>query len=136
VGALRETIIRVLRQYQPMTVHQVFYRFVSMGIIDKIESEYKATVCQLLSEMRREHRIPSHSLADNTRWQREPRSYSSLDHLLRETATLYRLAAWEAQDAYVEIWLEKDALSDVLEEQERQTLSSIADQVASWGRTS
>jgi len=33
---------------------------------------------------------------------------------LKETARLYRKALWADADAYVEIWLEKDALSGVV----------------------
>jgi hypothetical protein len=97
-----------------MTVRQVFYRLVSMGTIGKTEQEYKGTVCRLLAEMRRDGQIPWHWIADNTRWQRKPRTYRGLDHLLHETANLYRRAVWERQDAYVEVWLEKDALAGVL----------------------
>jgi hypothetical protein len=97
-----------------MTVRQVFYRLVSMGAIDKTEAEYKGTVCRLLAEMRRSGDLPWHWIADNTRWQRKPKTYRGLDHLLHETAKLYRRALWEKQDAYVEVWLEKDALAGVL----------------------
>jgi hypothetical protein len=114
IAELRGILEQVLRQYQPMTVRQVFYRLVSMGAIDKTEGEYKATVCRLLAEMRRDRQIPYRWIADNTRWQRKPRTYSSLNDALRSTAETYRRAIWDAQDAYVEVWLEKDALSGVL----------------------
>lgn len=114
IAQLREILERVLRQYQPMTVRQVFYRLVSMGAIAKTEQEYKGTVCRLLAEMRRDRQIPFGWIADNTRWQRKPRTHAGLEHALRETAELYRRRVWDDQDAYVEVWLEKDALSGVL----------------------
>jgi hypothetical protein len=85
-----------------------------MGAIAKTEGEYKATVCRLLAEMRRDRQIPFRWIADNTRWQRKPRTYSGLDQALRQTAETYRRAVWDSQDAYVEIWLEKDALAGVI----------------------
>ena len=114
VAELRATLHRVIRRYQPMTVRQVFYQLVSMGAIGKTEQEYKGTVCRLLAEMRRDGELPWRWIADNTRWQRKPTTYRGLDHLLDETARLYRRALWEKQDAYVEVWLEKDALAGVL----------------------
>jgi hypothetical protein len=114
IAELRAVLKRVIRRYQPMTVRQVFYQLVSMGAIGKSEQEYKGTICRLLSEMRRDGDLPWHWLADNTRWQRKPTTYRGLDHLLQETARLYRRALWEKQDAYVEVWLEKDALAGVL----------------------
>ena len=116
IGALREAIRSVLAEYRPMTVRQVFYRLVSLGAIAKTEGEYKATVCRLLTEMRRAREIPFGWIADNTRWMRKPRTYSGLEELLRATAQTYRRSVWSQQDVYVEIWLEKDALAGVLHE--------------------
>ena len=114
IATIRATIERVLRRYQPMTVRQVFYQLVSIGALEKTEQEYKGTVCRLLAEMRRDGQIPYGWIADSTRWQRKPVTYRGIEHLLNETAKLYRRALWEKQHAYVEIWLEKDALAGVL----------------------
>jgi hypothetical protein len=111
---IRTAIYQLLEAEQPMTVRQVFYRLVSLGAIRKTETEYKATVCRLLSEMRRDGSIPFGWIADNTRWMRKPSTFNSLDHILRSAAETYRRATWTNQSVYVEIWLEKDALSGVL----------------------
>jgi hypothetical protein len=66
--------------------------------------------------MRRSRVIPFDWIADNTRWQRKPQTYSSLQGALEMTAQFYRRALWDEQDTYVEVWLEKDALSSVLYE--------------------
>ncbi len=110
ITALRETIWRVVRRDQPMTVRQVFYRLVSLGAIAKTEIEYKATVCRLLAEMRRGRMLPYGWIADNTRWMRKPRTHDSFGDALEETARTYRRALWNDQGAYVEVWCEKDAL--------------------------
>jgi hypothetical protein len=110
-------LYNALKEDAPMTVRQVFYRLVSQGVIAKTEGEYKATVCRLLAKMRREGEVPFSWVADNTRWMRKPRTYSSLESMLRTTAEAYRRSVWDNQDAYVEIWLEKDALAGVLMEE-------------------
>jgi Protein of unknown function C-terminus (DUF2399) len=93
---------------------------VSAGVIAKTEAEYKQTVGRLLTEMRREEEIPFGWIADNTRWMRKPRSFSSVEEAIRRTAQTYRRALWDEQPAYVEVWLEKEALAGVLyEETER-----------------
>jgi hypothetical protein len=97
-----------------MTVRQLFYRLVSLGTIAKTEAEYKGTIGRLTVEMRRAGELPYGWIADNTRWMRKPSSHSSLDEALRRTAETYRRAVWDDQDACVEVWLEKDALSGVL----------------------
>jgi hypothetical protein len=117
VNAVREAIRRALVIDRPMTVRQVFYRLVSEGAIAKTEAEYKGTVVRLLGEMRRDGDIPFGWIADNTRWMRKPRTYSSLETMLHDTARTYRRALWDNQPVYVEIWLEKDALAGVLMEE-------------------
>jgi hypothetical protein len=109
-------MVAALEQDKPMTVRQLFYRLVSQGAIAKTEQEYKGTVVRLLAEMRRAGEIPFSWIADNTRWMRKPKTHSGLAAALDETASVYRRAVWDEQDAYVEIWLEKDALAGVLYE--------------------
>jgi hypothetical protein len=67
-----------------------------------------------LTVMRRSGELPYGWLADNTRWQRKPRTYGSVEEALRDTASHYRKALWSDADADVEFWLEKDALSGVI----------------------
>jgi hypothetical protein len=119
ITAIKNALREALADYNPMTVRQVFYQMVSRGVIQKNENEYKNTVCRLLAEMRRSGEIPYGWIADNTRWMRKPTTYSSMENMLSITAQTYRRAIWDNQDAYVEIWLEKDALAGVLIEETR-----------------
>src|SRR5262249_53563206 len=96
-----------------MTVRQVFYQATIHGLVEKAESGY-GKVQTDLTLMRRAGELPYAYLADNTRWQRKPRSYNSVKDALRETAQFYRKALWTDADSYVEIWLEKDALAGVV----------------------
>lgn len=111
---VRDAIIDVVAEQYPMTVRQVFYQLVSRGVIEKTENEYKTTVCRLLGELRRDGSIPYHWIADNTRWQRKPDTYSGLGQMLRYSQQFYRRSVWDDQDCYVEVWLEKEALAGVL----------------------
>ncbi len=116
VAELRAAMHNLLRQDHPMTVRQVFYRLVGLGLIAKTETEYKHTVVRLLGEMRLSGDLPYGWIADHTRWMRKPQPFGGLHAALRRTAETYRRALWADQDAYVEIWLEKDALDGVLSE--------------------
>jgi hypothetical protein len=106
--------VDIVARYRPMTVRQVFYQLVSRGVIAKTEAEYKSTVCRLLVEMRRDGTLDYDDIADNTRWMRKPRTYNSLEAALERTRLTYRRSVWDDQDAYVEVWLEKEALAGVL----------------------
>ena len=122
IDQIRDQIRDILSDENPMTVRQVFYRMVSRpdALIDKTEREYKQTIGRLLVLMRRDGTIPYHWIADNTRWMRKPRSYSSLHQALDNTVRTYRRDLWDNQDVYVEIWTEKDAIAGVLLEETRE----------------
>lgn len=109
----RENLIAIIAKMRPMTVRQVFYQATVQGLIDKSEAGY-AKVQTDLVQMRRSGVVPYDWIADNTRWQRKPRTFDTVESALRETAQFYRKALWSNADAYVEIWLEKDALSGVV----------------------
>ncbi len=109
----REALIAIVRAMHPMTVRQVFYQASVRGIVDKSEAGY-AKVQTDLALLRRGGAMPYDWLADNTRWQRKPRTHGSVAEALRDTARLYRKSLWTSADCYVEVWLEKDALSGVI----------------------
>lgn len=117
IDEIRAGLYRLLEAENPMTVRQVFYRAVGEGLIEKSETEYRATVIRLLTDLRRSGVMPFDWLADSTRWQRKPETWRSLEEALRITAETYRRALWSTADSYVEIWLEKDALAGVLYEE-------------------
>ena len=117
IAELKAAIMSVFEEIRPQTGRQVFYQLASrLQVIPKTEAQYKSTVIRLLTKMRRSGELPFEYLADNTRWMRKPRSYSSLEAMLRNTAATYRRSVWDNQDSYVEIWLEKDALAGVFYE--------------------
>src|SRR6478609_2238384 len=98
---------------KPMTVRQVFYQATVAGIVEKSEAGYNKVQTDLV-QMRKEGSLPYSWLADNTRWQRKPDTYDSVEQALQDTAKFYRKSLWADADCYVEIWLEKDALAGVV----------------------
>lgn len=114
MALIRQAIYDTIANDPPMTVRQVFYQLVSQGVIDKNEAAYKNVVVRLLGVMRRRGDLPFDWIADSTRWMRKPRTYSSMESMLKRTAQTYRRSIWDNQETYVEVWLEKDALTGVL----------------------
>lgn len=111
---LKAALLEICIEFAPVTCRQVYYQLVSRGLIGKTEAEYNGTVVRLLSEMRKEGILPYQLIADSTRWMRKPATYSGLEAYLEHGVQAYRRALWDNQDAYVEIWLEKEALAGVL----------------------
>src|SRR6516162_3492677 len=113
VEARREALLAIIDDGRPMTVRQVFYQATVRGLFEKVESSYGRVQVDLV-KMRRDGSLPYDWLADNTRWQRKPRTFDSVEDALRATAAFYRKSLWTTAAAYVEIWLEKDALAGVI----------------------
>src|SRR5271154_2557906 len=103
----------IIEAMRPMSVRQVFYQATVKGLVEKSEAGY-AKVQTDLTLMRRDGELPYDWLVDNTRMMRKPRSVSSIKQALDDTARLYRKNLWADANCYVEIWLEKDALSGVV----------------------
>src|SRR4051812_3288793 len=70
----RQALYDIVDEQKPMTVRQVFYQATVRGIVEKAESGYDKVQRDLV-EMRRDGMLPYGWLADNTRWQRKPRTY-------------------------------------------------------------
>jgi hypothetical protein len=97
-----------------MTVRQVFYQLVGLGLVGKSENEYHNVVVRLLARLRLEGIMPWSWITDGTRWMHKSVRYGSVEEALEATRQHYRRDYWRELDEYVEIWLEKDALAGVL----------------------
>ena len=113
VDARWASLYEIVQRQQPMTVRQVFYQATVLGQVEKTEAGYRK-VQYALAEMRRAGFLPYSWITDSTRWQRKPRTFSSIEQALNDTARLYRKSLWHDAEVYVEVWLEKDALAGVV----------------------
>lgn len=98
----------------PMTVRQVFYQLVNRGVVEKSEEAYQGTVVRLLTTMRVAGDLPFAWIVDHTRRRRVTETWDSMDEAVQDTARFYRKSALKASPAYIEIWVEKDALSGIM----------------------
>jgi hypothetical protein len=115
--AIREAVLKVIDEYQLMTVRQVFYALEVRGVVAKDEKHgYKPVMMQVL-KMRREGILPWAAISDASRWMRKPESYDSVEDALRAWTGGYRRNLWRAQGIRIEVWLEKDALAGVVMEE-------------------
>lgn len=111
--ARTEFLINIVADIAPCTVRQVFYQAMVRDIVEKTEAGY-GKVQRMLAQLRRDGFIGWDDIVDNTRFMRKPRTWSSLKSAVDRTAATYRKALWDETDSYVEIWVEKDALTGVI----------------------
>lgn len=114
ISLLKEAVYTTLKDNHPMTVRQLFYQLVARQVIEKTENEYKNVACRLSKVLRETEVVPYGWIADNTRWMRVPDTYEDVEDALLSCARTYRRNFWMRQPAYVEIWIEKDALAGVV----------------------
>lgn len=104
----------VLKEENPMTVRQVYYQLVSKQIIDNNRGQYQA-VSKALARARLEGIIPWEWIEDRLRRPRHVSMWSGLPEFAETCRRSYRLNVWPSQATYLEVWLEKDALSGIFE---------------------
>jgi len=115
LAVVDDAIVQLLADWSPMTVRQVYYRVVSLGLAPKTENGYRLVQRECL-KLRRSGGIGYSAIADSTRWQRKPNTYRGAQAALYDAIRSYRRALWDTQDVIVEVWVEKDALAGVLME--------------------
>jgi len=109
-----QTAAAILAADHPMTVRQVYYQLVSRQVIENNRGQYQA-VSKALVAARQEGLIPWEYIEDRLR---RPRTVAMWDGLadFASVARQYRRDVWTTQQRYLEVWLEKDALSGIFED--------------------
>lgn len=98
-----------------LTLRQIYYQLVSKQIIPNQQSCY-AKLSRLCVLGRDEGILQEESFADRLRQVDKPDSWLDLADFMETVRNSYSKDKWQNQDAYIEIWTEKDALRSVLTE--------------------
>ena len=97
-----------------MTVRQVYYQLVSRQAIENKKSAYNC-ICNALAAALREGIIPWEWIEDRLRRPRHVSMRTDLKSFGETVQDSYRRDVWPTQPGYLEVWLEKDALSGDME---------------------
>jgi len=126
-GENRSTAARLIQitndmdDYWPLSVRQVYYQGVAHGLFLNVYANYKRT-SKILTTLRRELILPWGAFEDRTRRMIDKRGQTNvqgfasdqLDQFLNPK--FYQRCYVQKQENYVEISIEKDALSTIMEE--------------------
>lgn len=113
--ALLDAAREVLTAHHPMTVRQVYYQLVSRQVIENSRTQYQA-VSNALVSARKEGLVPWDWIEDRLRRPRHVSMWQNLTEFWATVKNSYRRDVWVDQGAYLECWLEKDALSGIVED--------------------
>ncbi len=96
-----------------LTLRQLYYQLVSRDIIPNNEKSYD-NIGTLVNNGRLAGLIDWHAIEDRTRNLRSLSHWDSPSEILRSAAHSFRLDKWIGQPNYVEVWVEKDALVEIV----------------------
>ena len=96
-----------------LTLRQLYYQLVSRDIIPNAVKEY-AKISTLLVKGRMAGVVDWEAIEDRIRVPFLPYWVFGIEDAIKDTVEQYRLNRQQEQDVYIELWVEKDALSGVL----------------------
>lgn len=112
-----EKINEIVEDYQAqgyrLTLRQLYYQLVSKNVIANHDREYKK-LGRLLVEGRMAGIVDWSAIEDRLRQPSRPYAVEGIDDALQDTFDQYRLQRQRGQKNLVEVWVEKDAISNVL----------------------
>ena len=113
IDLCNEVITQYLGMGLRLTLRQLYYQLVTKNVIANREQEYKG-LGKLLSDARLCGLVDWSAIEDRVRRPDVPQDFEDLNELVNAALASYRLPRWRGQKNYVELWVEKDALSGVL----------------------
>ena len=110
--------VNALKDYWPLTLRQIYYRLVAAGHIENTRSKYN-DLSKLIKNMRLDEILPWKVLTDRGRRLSDKRGWDDHNEFLEASVDQflegYERCYIQDQENYVELWFEKEALSQVFE---------------------
>jgi hypothetical protein len=106
--------VAILRREYPMTIRQLFYRMVSVGVIETNRGCYQM-VSRFMTTARKDGRCPYQYITDRSRPEYVPNVFTDAPGYAEAVKRSYRKDYWASQPNHVEVWTEKDAIIGCIE---------------------
>lgn len=110
---INQIIEEYAKEGYKLTLRQLYYQLVSRDIIPNRVQEY-AKLSNLLVKGRMAGVVDWEAIEDRIRVPFLPYWVHGVDDAIKDTISHYRLNRQDGQKVYIELWVEKDALSGVL----------------------
>lgn len=109
---------KIIKEYQDqgfvLTLRQLYYQFVSRDLIANKQTEYKR-LGSIINDARLAGLIDWDAIEDRTRNVKRPPVWGSPEEIIEAVAEQYKEDVWADQKYRPEVWIEKDALTGVIE---------------------
>jgi hypothetical protein len=130
-------ILEELEEFKPLTLRQVFYQLVGKGLIENSKSSY-ITLGQLIKFARINEYISWSDIEDRTRAYYDLAGWNDVDAFIKASLEQFLIGydrdLMQTQKVYIEIWIEKNALSSIFTKVAKQYTIRVV--VTAFGSTS
>ena len=113
IGLVNKVINEYSKQGYELTLRQAYYQLVARGYIENNERSYK-NIGNLINDGRLAGLIDWYAITDRTRNLRTNSHWDKPAEVIESARYSFLLDKWKYQPNYVEVWVEKDALVDIV----------------------
>lgn len=108
-----EHVQKIIDSYEiPLSVRQIFYRLVSMGVIKNTHNQYRR-VSTIVTNGRYTGHIDWDKVIDDTRAVYKTADWNDINDAIKNTLEDYRRDRWGDSDYYIELWVEKRTMTNL-----------------------
>jgi hypothetical protein len=115
--SLVDSANKIIEDYQAqgyvLTLRQLYYQFVSKGMIENTEKSYK-NLGNVITKARTAGLISWKAIEDRNRGIKKHYIQEFEYDLINDLSSLIKFDQWQRQDTYIEVWVEKEALGNVI----------------------
>ncbi len=113
IAKCNEIIERYQARHLRMTLRQLYYQLVSQNVIPNSEKSYDQ-LGELVSKARLAGEIDWDAIEDRVRVPKRASQFEDPEDVMYAALWGYRLPRWKNQPNFCELWVEKDAIANVL----------------------
>lgn len=114
---LLDNCLNIVTEYEKsnikVTLRQLYYQLVSRNLMKNCIKEY-GRLSRVITDARYGGLVDWDIIEDNTRIPYIPSVFDSLPDLVKNAISSYSLDRWKTQEYYIELFVEKDALTSLL----------------------
>lgn len=114
ISSANKIIAEYTNQGFELTLRQLYYQFVSRGLIENTQREYKK-LGDIVSNGRLAGLISWEAIVDRTRDLKRNPHWTGPKQFMDVVTPQFAMDKWEGQEYRPEVWIEKDALIGVIE---------------------
>lgn len=97
-----------------LTLRQLYYQFVARALLTNSQKSYNR-LGSILNNARLAGEVDWSAIEDRTRNMQQLAHWDDVPDIMEAVASQFRVSPWTNQDVYIEVWIEKEALTGVIQ---------------------